>query len=97
LGDAYQFFPAQGRKALAEWTPYRSADDPPDRYHGVHPTNVPWEIYLACSTAEGIDATTYSLLCSRITLSGLYDLLEMQNVNRSWQDAMKRNAALTRK
>ena len=48
---------------------------------------MPWEIYMACSNGETISSETYQALHTTIDLDGLYDILEMKDVLRSWQDA----------
>lgn len=52
---------------------------------------MPYEIFLACSGKEGIDAATYVLLDTQIDLDGLYDLLEMKKVADSWVAAQQWN------
>ena len=59
---------------------------------GIAPANIPWEIYVACSNGESIDAATYIALHTTIDLDGLYDLLEMQQVHGSWANAAMKNA-----
>jgi len=53
---------------------------------------VPWEVYLACATADGIDANTLHLLKTSLDINDLYDLIEMQWVNGSWMEAIQKNA-----
>lgn len=50
-----------------------------------------WEIYAACSDGEAINAHTYVLLSTVIDVDGLFDLLEMQTVHSSWQQAIRMN------
>ena len=50
--------------------------------------NVPWEIYVACSDGESVNAATLVALHTTINLTGLYDLLEMKNVHASWASAL---------
>ena len=71
------------------WTPHPRAGGP---HTGVAPANMPWEVYLACSDGETIDATTYQALHATIDLDGLYDLLELKDVLGSWKTAAQRNA-----
>lgn len=56
-------------------------------HRGVAPANMPWEIYLACSNGETIDARIYQALHDTIDLDGLYDILEMKDILSSWKTA----------
>ena len=56
-------------------------------HRGIDTANVPWEIYAACSDGEGVNVSTYVALHTTIDLDGLYDLLEMAEVHRSWAHA----------
>lgn len=51
-----------------------------------------WEIYLACSDGESVDADTYVKLHTVIDLGGLYDLLEMKVVHASHGSAAMANS-----
>lgn len=51
-----------------------------------------YDVFLACCSKEGIDAQTYVLLSTTIDTNGLYDLLEMRNVQDSWSAAAQWNA-----
>ena len=92
MGWAGQFFRPLRRKPLGTWTPFPGSGG---SRKGVAPANMHWDIFLACSTKEGIDAQTYVLLDTVIDLDGLYDLLEMKQVADSWGDAAKWNADTT--
>jgi hypothetical protein len=51
-----------------------------------------YDVFLACCTKDGINAQTYKLLCTEIDTNGLYDLLEMREVQQSWDAAAQWNS-----
>jgi len=46
-----------------------------------------WDIFLACSEGDTINVSTFIALHRDITLAGLYDLIEMQESQKSWNAA----------
>lgn len=62
------------------------------RHKGYIPANVDWLIYVACSNGESIDVGTYQALHTTIDLDGLYDIIEMKEVQSSWVKAAELNA-----
>lgn len=78
------------RKALQPWSAAHPAAG--GRHKGIPTANMPWEIYVACSNGESIDATVYRDLHSVIDLDGLLDILELREVHRSWANAEYLNA-----
>ena len=89
MGGAGKFFRPLTRKALGPWTRYTGASG---AHKGIKPVNLPWEIMLACSAGESIDVATYVALHTTIDLDGLFDLLELQEVQQSWKHAAQANA-----
>jgi hypothetical protein len=54
--------------------------------------NMPEEIYMACTAGGDIDSATYVALHSTIDLAGMWDLIEMAQVNSSWKIAAMKNS-----
>ncbi len=79
------------RDHLESYT-FKGAGGSHQTHQGIEPANVPWQIYLACADGESINVQTFIALHTTITLSGLYDLLELQKVHATWLDAAQRNA-----
>ncbi len=53
---------------------------------------MPWEIFLACAQPDGgVDAETYALLHTTIDFDGLFDLIEIKEVQDSWKHAAIRD------
>lgn len=77
------------RRPLAQAATHQGFDGP---HRGIETQNIPWEIYVACSNGESIDAATYVALHTTIDLDGLYDLLELAQVHASWAHAAYLNA-----
>lgn len=61
-------------------------------HKGIQSPNVPWEIALACTSGDRVSHDLFVALHSTITLAGLYDLLELQEVQESWKEAALANA-----
>lgn len=89
MGAECEFWGALARAPLerARERPYEG------RHRGFMPPNVHPDVFIACTIGgEGIDVTTYLSLHATIDLAGLYDLIEMGEAVRSWQDAGRKNA-----
>ena len=89
MGRARGFRRALMRRALQRKAASPCQGGP---HKGIDTAQVPWEIYVACSDGESVDARTYEALHTTIDLDGLYDILEMKQVQQSWIDAAARNA-----
>ena len=61
-------------------------------HKGLEPANVDWMIYVACSDGETIDVATYQALHTTISLKGLFDIVELKEVQGSWVAAAIANA-----
>lgn len=72
------------RKPIPAWTRYAAAGG---GHKGIRAPNVPWEIAVACTSGETVDVATYVRLHTEIDLDGLYDLLELQQMQDSWRHA----------
>jgi len=71
--------------------PFKRASGPQGDHRGIDSANVhPW-IAQACNDNGVINLATYQALHTSVTLDGLMDLLEMQQVLASWQHAEARN------
>lgn len=77
------------RKPLEKWQPHERAGGP---HNGTQVVNVHSTIARACFDGERINDDLYVKLHTEIDLDGLYDILEMQDVHRSWQHAELKNA-----
>ena len=53
---------------------------------------MPWRIYLACSSGETFDWSLFVALHTTITIDGLDDILEGNEVQQSWVHAAMLNA-----
>jgi len=90
VGGDQVFLAALLRRPLDKWHPYEPKNQ---RYKGIQPANVPWQIYRACSDPDGnVNVVTYEALHTRIDMAGLADILEMREVHDSWTSAAHRNA-----
>lgn len=49
-------------------------------------------MYLACTASGSICMRTYEALHTTIDLAGMYDLIEMAQVNSTWAEAAAKNA-----
>ena len=90
MGGPREFFRALTRKALRPWTRFAGASG---AHKGVEPANMPREIMLACTSGDAIDVATYVALHTTIDLDGLFDLLELQEIQQSWKHASMANQA----
>lgn len=91
MGWHVQFYGPLTRKPLPAWPRLGASGT----HKGIDPINLPRELYLACSNGESIDVATYEALHTTLDLDGLYDLLEMQEVHKSWKNAASANARET--
>ncbi len=87
MGGSGKFSRALTRKAVPAFPRFQGGN-----HKGIEPPNVPWEIFVACSTREGIDSDTYERLHTTIDYDGLMDLLEMKQASDSWAHAGRANA-----
>lgn len=75
---------AQVGRAFPDYRRHQREEGP---FRGIAPPTVhPW-IFAACNDEDGINVNTYEALCTRITLDGLLDILEMKSVRGSWSHA----------
>lgn len=88
MGHRGKFYAALGRRPLKQEgrAPGAGASK------GIEPANIPWEVFVACTTGDGIDTAAYQALCTTIDYDGLLDLMEMRIVHSSWVDAHRRDA-----
>lgn len=56
-------------------------------HKGVMPANVSHDLWLACRTKHGICARTFEALHTTITYWGMWQLIELKEVEASWQNA----------
>lgn len=85
MGSAGVFRPALVRERLSAWTRHPRAGG---SRKGIKPANVPIEIWAAVRRPDGtIDSVLWRELQTSIDLAGLYDILEMRDVNASWAHA----------
>lgn len=89
MGRAVQFYRPLTRTPIPAFTRFSGAGG---AHRGVECPNVPREVYLACADGDTINADTYQALHTTIDLDGLYDLLEMRQVQASWKEAAIANA-----
>lgn len=54
--------------------------------------NVDQDLYLACTASGSICMATYQALHTTVDLAGMYDLIEMAQVNSTWQRAAALNS-----
>ena len=60
-------------------------------YTGIQVANVPNEIYLACTSTGEFCMRTYEALHTTIDYDGLWDLIEIKQVQDSWKKAARAN------
>lgn len=89
MGRRCKFYASLHRRELAKFARLGGNDD---RHKGIQPANVPREIYLACTASGELCSRTYEALHSTIDYDGLWDLLEMKEVQVSWKEAAKAKA-----
>lgn len=88
LGAKREFWRALNRAPLE-----RFRDDEPGQHEGIAPANIAWEVWVACTVGgEGFNVRTLHELQTTIDYDGLKDILESQQVYRSWQIAARKNA-----
>ena len=88
MGWPCKFHRPLTRNAIPSW-PRAAAGA--GRHKGIQPPNVAWEIFVACSNGDGINAATFQALHTSIDLDGLYDLIEMADAADSWKNAAMMN------
>jgi len=54
--------------------------------------NIHFELYIAATISGEVCAKTYEALHTTYTLAGMYDLIEMKQVQDSWRQAAMLNA-----
>jgi hypothetical protein len=88
MDHRHKFYQALVRKPVDSWLTI--PDLGPHR--GIQPVNVQQEIAAVCMTADGLDVAAYTALHTTIDYAGLHDLLELRNVQHSWNAAAFHNA-----
>lgn len=53
---------------------------------------MPYEIWLAVSCSDGVDAKMWEAIHTWMDTEGLFDVLELKEVSQSWHAAAQRNA-----
>ena len=88
MGRGSKFHKPLTRQALNKWPRVLGAGG---TYQGTKPANMAWELFLACSSGDGINANTYVQLHTIIDYDGLFDLIELNDVQQSWAQARALN------
>lgn len=90
MGGQVQFHRALGRRPLPKWLPFAGASGPQkgitaDQWakSGV---DIPWEVVVLCTSSDD-PVGAYAKLSTEIDTHGALDLLDIQEVKRSWMHA----------
>lgn len=90
MGRRCKFYASLHRRELAKFARLGGKNG---GHEGIQPVNVPREIYLAATASGELCSRTYEALHSTIDYDGLWDLLEMKEVQASWNEAARANAS----
>lgn len=90
MGARSEFFRYVRRKPLDLGLIPAEGDGGP--YEGGQVTNMPRDLFLACSGPNGIDADIYLMAHTTLDINGLWDIIEMRQVAGSHARAAAANA-----
>lgn len=97
MGGFNVFYETLQRKPVESWDPWEGPHTKCKIHKGIEPKNVPALIFDLCSNGESVDPNVYLLAQTTFSLNDVLDILELKEVQNSWQAAAMKNIEETKK